>query len=576
MQFRLPGLFIGNSNSISWRSHALFAIPAFFSAVFFDYDRFGGRPGIWTLLAIFGYLVTIIAIEILSALFRKRSWRKPRVLLVILILLVAGFVRGASLFFAGTALGAFPDNELFFRLTGGPVFVLASYLLLDGIVSSFRQHQSQLEELTRQIDHLERAKTGFELEISRLNDIQRARVRELVAPSIWELQKLMGKETKNIRDAIFTLKSLNESVVRPLSHEMSLPVGEALETGVLEASERQKSGFMKGLPKRIEISQSVSPGLFLLLTLVLSINSQTAVLGFVPGITLVLFSLVMITGLLIATLFLLRSVVLPMLPAMLVTGFAGLLIGALAGETASVLGLPASELFTVQAAVMISMNLTFTLILGALKTERQNSLIGINDTLEELRLLNSRLRQRVWLARKTLAMELHGSIQSTLQSVAARLSKLAGSSDRELADSLDQVRSAFERVGNEDYLSGKTLTQLLDELLMIWEGALDLQFDLIPEAAKILEQDQAAARCVFEVCREAITNAVKHGEAEQVRVSIQPGFGFVTILVSNDGLEIAGDFAGKGFSLYREVAHSFTLSNSSDGVTLEMQLPIRD
>ena len=576
MQFKLPGQFIGNSDSISWRSHALFAIPAFFSAIFFDYDRFGGRPGVWTLLAVFGYVVTILAIEIFSLLFRKRKWRKPHALVVFFILLAAGFVRGASLFFAGTALGVFPDTELFFRLTGGPIFVLASYLLIDGIVSSFRQHQNQLQELNSQKDQLERARSGFEAEIARLNEVQRARVRELVAPSIWELQKLMGEETKNIRDAIFKLKSLNESVVRPLSHEMSLPAGEIEEPKNQEAEQGRKAGFLKGLPKQIEISKSINPGLFLLLTLVLSLNSQTAVLGFVPGITLVAFSLVMITGLLVVTLLLLKSVVLPMLLSILVTGVAGLLIGALAGETASALGLTASDLFTLQASLMISLNLIFTLILGALRTERQNSLTELGDTLEELRLLNSRLRQRAWLARKTLAMELHGSIQSTLQSVAARLSKLENPSDKELSESLAQVRSAFDRVDNEDYLSGRTLSQLLDELVTLWEGALDLQVNLTPAAAKILEDDPAAARCVLEVCREAITNAVKHGEAEQVRVSIQPGAGFVTISVENDGLEVTGNFAGKGLALYREVAHSFSLKSSKDGVTLELALPLSD
>lgn len=576
MQFKLPGQFIGKSDSISWRSHALFAIPAFFSAIFFDYDRFGGRPGVWTLIAILGYLATILAIELFSALVRKRKWQKPHAFVVIFILMAAGFMRGASLFFVGTTLGAFPDTELFFRLTGGPIFVLASYLLIDGIVSSFRQHQAQVQELTSQKDQLERARSGFEAEIARLNEIQRARVRELVAPSIWELQKLMGEGTKNIRDAIFKLKSLNESVVRPLSHEMSLPAGEVEEPRDSERVETKKAGFLKDLPKRIEISKSINPALFLLLTLVLSLNSQTAVLGFIPGITLVAFSLVMITGLLVVTLLLLKSVVLPMLMSILVTGVAGLLIGALAGETASALGLPASDLFTLQASLLISLNLIFTLILGALRTERQNSLSEIEETLEELRLLNSRLRQRVWLARKTLAMELHGSIQSTLQSVAARLSKLENPSDSELADSLEQVRSAFDRVDNEDYLSGRTLSQLLDELVSLWEGALDLQVNLTPAAAKVLKNDPAAARCVLEVCREAITNAVKHGEAEQVRVSIQPGVGFVTITVSNDGLEMKGDISGKGFALYREVAHSFSLKNSIDGVTLELDLPLSD
>ena len=573
MQFKLPSV-IGSRESISWRTHAFFASPAFLSALFFDYERFGGRPGVWILLAIIGYLTTVAAIEILSWVANKRNWVKPRPWLMIAILLAAGFVRGGVLFLAGTGLGVFPESELLFRLTGGPVFVLASYLLTDSLVSSYLQHQKQLRELDSQRNQLEKAKSEFEAEISRLNDSQRARVRELVAPSIWELQKLMGTETKNIQDAIFTLKSLNESVVRPLSHEMSRPNSEIPEEQSALVVDGGQSRLFRGLPSKIELSAAINPMLFLLLTVVLSINSQTAVLGLVPGLTVVAFGISMIMGLLVVTLWLLRSLVLSFPFAVMVTVFIGLSIGTLGGVTAVGLGLPATENFTIQAAAMVSINLVLTLILGALKLERANSLAGLKDTLEELRLLNSRLRQRVWLARKTLAMELHGSIQSTLQSVAARLSKLADPSEQELTQSLDQVRAAFDLVDNRDYLSGSTLADHLEELILLWEGALDVQITLTPAAELALKNDLAAARCVLEVCREAITNAVKHGEAEQVRVAIQPGEGFVTITVQNDGIKLDGESKGKGIELYREVAHSYSLQNTPDGVLLELQLPL--
>lgn len=573
MQFKLPSV-IGSRDSIGWRTHLFFMFPAFSTALFFDYDRFGGGPGLWVLLAIIGYLTTVATIELMSWLLKKRNWQKPRPGLIIGILLVAGFVRGGVLFLTGTNLGLLPESELLFRLTGGPVFVLASYLLLDSVLTSYFQHQKQLRELAIQREQREKAKSEFEAEISRLNDSQRARVRELVAPSIWELQKLMGSETKNIQDAIFTLKSLNESVVRPLSHEMSRPSSEISEQEPAQVLDNSKSRLFSNLPSKIELSTAINPLLFLLLTVVLTINSQTAVLGLVPGLTLVGFGIAMIMGLLVVTLWLLRSLVLSFPVAVLVTVFIGLCIGTLAGVTAAGLGLPATENFTLQAAVMVSINLVSTLVLGALKLERANSLEEIKDTLEELRLLNSRLRQRVWLARKTLAMELHGSIQSTLQSVAARLSKLADPSDKELAHSLDQVRAAFELVDNRNYLSGSTLSDLLAELILLWEGALDVQITLSPAAEVALQNDLAAARCVLEVCREAITNAVKHGEAEQVRISILPGVGFVTIEVQNDGINLDRESKGKGIDLYREVAHSFTLENTTDGVKLELQLPL--
>lgn len=99
----------------------------------------------------------------------------------------------------------------------------------------------------------------------------------------------------------------------------------------------------------------------------------------------------------------------------------------------------------------------FTLGLGVASNEREKSLAELEEAVEELALLNSRLRQQVWLSRKTLAMKLHCSILATLQSVAARLAKLKAPIDKELSEAMEQVRSAFDRVEQEDYPSGQTL-----------------------------------------------------------------------------------------------------------------------
>jgi signal transduction histidine kinase len=171
-------------------------------------------------------------------------------------------------------------------------------------------------------------------------------------------------------------------------------------------------------------------------------------------------------------------------------------------------------------------------------------------------------------------MELHGSIQSTLQSVAARLSKLKNPTDKALEEALQQVREAFTKVDQEDYLAGKCLEQLLDELVLLWEGALDVQVTMTDRAKLDLDEDQAAARCVLEVCREAVTNAVKHGSAEQVKLTISDGEGFVRIQAVNDGINLTKELAGQGITLFKEVAHTFSLKDSEAGVVLDLQLPL--
>jgi anti-sigma regulatory factor (Ser/Thr protein kinase) len=71
-----------------------------------------------------------------------------------------------------------------------------------------------------------------------------------------------------------------------------------------------------------------------------------------------------------------------------------------------------------------------------------------------------------------------------------------------------------------------------------------------------------------------VTNAAKHGDAEQVRITIEPGKGFVRIRALNDGILMTSENQGQGISLYREVAHEFSLENAEGGVLLDLVLPL--
>jgi signal transduction histidine kinase len=564
---------IGDARSLNWRTHVLFAVPALLAAGFFDFDRLGGNPGLWLLLSIIGLGATVGAIELLSAVTKKRAWKKPKLLVVLGILFLAGLSRGATLFFVGGWFGIVPETDLVYRLIGGPVFVISIYILVDTMVSSFVQHREQAATLTNRREQLERAKTGFEKELARLTEAQRAQVRELVAPSVWELQKFLGAKTKSVQDAIFEIKALNEQVVRPLSKEMSGPQDQTL--GQLPISEENASEQKQGwFPEKISISDSVNLGFFALVALILGFNSQSAALGIEAAALLMAVTLPIV--LLAVWLFLLALRGLEFkAPVALVLGVGyGAVVGFLAGTATTLLELSATDQFAVQGGLFVAVNMLFTMGLGVASIEREKSLTALEAAVEELSLLNSRLRQQVWLSRKTLAMELHGSIQATLQSVAARLSKLKNPSDKELQIALEQVRSAFERVDQEDYLSGRSLQELLDELMLLWEGALDLQIRMDSNATSALLEDQGAARCVLEVCREAVTNAVKHGAAEQVVISIVGQEGFVKIEARDDGTGKIGDQKGQGINLYKEVSHTFKLKSNGDGVTLELQLPL--
>ena len=563
---------IGLHNSLNWRTHLLFSIPAVLSAGLFDFDRLGGSPSLWIMLAFTGVAVTVITIELLSALTKKRSWKKAHPFVVLLILGIAGLVRGVTIFYLGQAFDLIPESDLIFRATGAPIFVIALYFIADMMISSFVQHRNQLKRLEAQKAQLVRTRDGFEVELRRLDDAQRARVRELVAPSIWELQKHLSPGAKNVQDAIFELKSLNEEIVRPLSHQYAT----AQEEQTLSNTEISAVGDSKprGIPSQVDVSKALDPLFFTLTTVVLSFSGQVAALG-LSGAVVVVGAVSALVLVMFATFkFLVRGRKFRTTTAISLTVYAGAAIGGLAGYAAVWLELVETQLFPVQSALFVALNMLFTLLVGSFQQERDNSLVELTKTLEDLEILNSRLRQRAWLSRKSLAMELHGSIQGTLQSVAAKLAKAKNPSDKELEAALTQIREAFDKVGSADYLAGKSLAELLEDLVLLWDGALDVQIEIDDATMKALDQDQASARVLLELCREAVINAAKHGQAEQVKIHAFSDDDFVVFTAFNDGISMTEGNQGRGMELYKEVSHRFALHNVTDGVKLDLLLPI--
>lgn len=571
---RLPKRFLafGEPTSLNWRTHLIFSVPAFLAAGFFDFDRLGGSPSLWVALAALGYAATVLSIELQSLILRKRLWKKPHPFVVVGILIVAGLVRGLTIFYLGRLFDLVPEEDLLYRATGAPIFVVSLYFIADLMISSFVQHRSQLQKLEAQKSQLVRSRDGFEMELRRLDEAQRSRVRELVAPSIWELQKHLSPQNKNVQDAIFELKSLNEEVVRPLSHQYA-STQEAAELGTAELSQIG-TAKPRGIPKYINIRKALDPLLFVMTTSVISFSAQNAALGLQGALQVIGFVIAVVLLGFAGFRLIVGKANYRTSTAIGLTLYFGIGWGGFAGWLAQQFGLAATGLFAVQTSLFVALNLIFTLLIGAFQQERNKSLTELTKTLEDLRVLNSRLRQRAWLSRKSLAMELHGSIQGTLQSVAAKLAKMKNPTDKELDSILSQIREAFERVGSEDYLAGKTLTSLLDDLILLWDGALDVQIELDPEAQTYLDQDQAAARVVLELCREAVTNAAKHGHAEQVKIQIYRDQEFLIFTAFNDGIRMTEENKGRGIDLYSEVSHRFALTNVEDGVKLNLLLPI--
>ena len=216
---------------------------------------------------------------------------------------------------------------------------------------------------------------------------------------------------------------------------------------------------------------------------------------------------------------------------------------------------------------LLSMILNFQ---AALESSRSESLARLTNEVELTSWHRKKLQQEVWVESRRLAKYVHGDIQGRIRAAALTTSELTPNALEQLKDAcLDALDS---RQG------GLNLEEFLEQSTQIWAGAMKIGFKVTAAATKILEQDSFALEAVIETVREALVNAVRHGEARRAKIEIYvgepPKQNAVVVKVTNNGRPVpAQPERGIGGELLSEVTSSWELVNSSEGVILMAQIP---
>lgn len=564
---------LGRTDSLNWRTHLLFAGPAILTGIIFDYPRIGSGPlGAWALLVLMAILVPVVVIELLSQVLGKSTWQKPRPILVGLILLFAGFMRGATFYFVGGAFGLVPNQELVFRLIGGPLYVLASYMVCNYIVMASMDHRMLSSTLTQERENLELSKQNFETQLSSLRLAQMSRVRELLAPAIWELGKLLkdASLSKDASRAIGALRQLNDEVVRPLSHSMIQKFELPSLTGGL--SQRARLGQFV-LPAKVEIKRTIPLTAFAPFVAVISYSAVSSLLPPLQALIAALGATLILTAELGLIKWLVGDKLVPLGQAVISSIAIGSLLGVSAGVmvTLEFLRLPAEV--APQAFVFFLMTMLVFLMLGVVQMQRNQVTQELEGAVEDLRLLTSQLRQKVWLSQKTLATELHGSVQAALNASALRLAQLADPAPQDLDRVRTDIDTAMQQLGGSDYLNGQSIEELLEQMCELWEASCQIEYRVSEAASLALALDSATAYCTLEVIREATNNALTHGDAKNIEVQITLENEVIELLVLNDGVGSQLTTPGIGSLIYQELAlsHELTLGTPTK---LWAQIPL--
>lgn len=219
-------------------------------------------------------------------------------------------------------------------------------------------------------------------------------------------------------------------------------------------------------------------------------------------------------------------------------------------------------------AICLLASWTATLVSSSLRLQRETN-ASLRDAVDELKreliTANTSYRQ----LNKGVSRVLHGPVQEAVTAAMLKLRKGQGLGDpvsaaREIRAS---INAALELLQAPE-VAPVDLDTTFRDLQVLWEGVVDIDCGVSGDKT-LIDADPRTAFAVSELVREACSNAIRHGKATRidVSVSVREDDRVVEIRIDNDGLPLANDATpGIGSQLFDEQSLEWSRKQVGDRV----------
>jgi len=483
---------------------------------------------------------------------------------------VAAVTRGAVLSWLLDTTGFVSEPMYAYRIASSLQSIGVMLVIVAVVVSAMREHTRALESLAAVQTDLEETQARIVAEVSERSDEALDRVKSRLVEEMTVLESAEGHES------VAELQRLASDVVRPMSHDLAAVLAQR-ESDPSPAQPRvtwrQVAGQMaEGAPLR-PVPTAALMALFLITPSLGPLGARGLVLAVVLAASILLLS--WLANALLGRL-------LPRLKptaAVLATVLAGVVVGFLsAGSLTFLIPDPdLARLFFLAGGIFVSVVALVIATVSAVLREQRVSERELADHTKQLRRAVVRLRQVQWFQGKALSRALHGPVQSAVTSAALRLDsavRSGGSADALLPSVRAELRSVID-VLDADGFSSVSLDDALERVVGTWSGLCDVDVVMDDVAHQVLASDSVLASTVIDLLTEAVSNAVRHGEASQVavRLAVSAG-GLLELWVRDDGRrEVEESPAGMGTRVLEDCTLEWSRSVGPDGHVLRALLP---
>jgi signal transduction histidine kinase len=198
------------------------------------------------------------------------------------------------------------------------------------------------------------------------------------------------------------------------------------------------------------------------------------------------------------------------------------------------IGLPAPDHVVIPGLIVGAVIGAGTASYCAVDERRSLTESHLLEAVQNLQSSVSRLRQQAWIGRRRVSYILHGSVQSALHAAALRLTANAHPDPELIAEIRQDISAAMAKLGTTSEVP-TVLPDALAETADLWSEACTVRWNLSEEAQELAAQSVTTAECASEIVREGVGNAVRHGGATHVDVTIVAQFPRLVLVIADDG-----------------------------------------
>lgn len=228
--------------------------------------------------------------------------------------------------------------------------------------------------------------------------------------------------------------------------------------------------------------------------------------------------------------------------------------GAIAAFGPQLLSFPDRFPITASILIGVSAGILFPAasLLFAWQPASRQALDRLELALQESDIEAAQAVERERKVRQEIATMLHGSVSANFTAATMRMRHAIARGE---ADQAGEALQEARRVIDVDLTSwspvlSRDLRAALAGVTDPWMGIVDIESVIDPE----LNCSGSEVRAVVDVVTEAITNAVRHGAATRISISVSQSASGINICVDSDGSQVTHNRPGLGSRLFDELS----------------------